>query len=217
LRMLVRTALRRQSYRRMPSRHYSYDGSPAKPRLPINYGVRIVPQQMAWVVERFGKFSHVLEPGLRWMVPIVDRIAYVHSLKEEAIIVPNQTAITMDNVTIDIDGVLYLRVVNAEKASYGIEDVRFAMTQLAQTTMRSELGKITLDKTFAERESLNANIVDSINEAAFAWGIECLRYEIRDITPPPSVKHAMDMQAEAERKKTRNDSRLGSSSAGGNQ
>lgn len=169
--------------------------------LPINYGIRVVPQQSAWVVERFGKFSHVLQPGLRFLIPLVDRIAYVHSLKEIAVKIPNQTAITMDNVTIDIDGVLYLKVVNAELASYGVEDVFFAMTQLAQTTMRSELGKITLDKTFAERETLNTKIVESIDAAAKSWGIECLRYEIRDISPPASVKQAMDMQAEAERRK----------------
>lgn len=177
------------------------ESRPQKRRLPVNVGIRVVPQQMAWVVERFGKYDRVLEPGLRFLIPLVDRISYVHSLKEEAIIIPNQTAITMDNVTIDIDGVLYLRVVDAAKASYGVDDVLFAMTQLAQTTMRSELGKITLDKTFAERESLNANIVESINQAAAAWGIECLRYEIRDISPPVSVRHAMDMQAEAERRK----------------
>lgn len=169
--------------------------------LPYNYGIRVVPHQSAWVVERFGKFSHVLQPGLRFLIPLVDRIAYVHNLKEIAVKIPHQTAITMDNVTIDIDGVLYLKVINAELASYGVEDVFFAMTQLAQTTMRSELGKITLDKTFAERETLNNHIVTSINSAAKSWGIECLRYEIRDITPPASVKHAMDMQAEAERRK----------------
>lgn len=178
----------------------SYERS-SKANLPVNIGIRIVPQQYAWVVERFGKFHRILDPGLRMLIPLVDRIAHVHSLKEETIPIPHQSAITKDNVTISIDGVLYLRVTDPELASYGVEDVLFAMSQLAQTTMRSELGKITLDETFANRELINTNIVESINSAATAWGIQCLRYEIKDITPPSSVKKAMDMQAEAERKK----------------
>ena len=142
-------------------------------------GIRIVPQQSAWLIERFGKFHTVLEPGLHFLIPFVDRISYVHSLKEIALPIPNQTAITKDNVTIQIDGVLYVKVVNPKDASYGVEDPLYAVTQLAQTTMRSELGKITLDKTFEERESLNQNIVEAINQAASAWGMSCLRYEIR--------------------------------------
>mmetsp|Transcript_1868 Transcript_1868/g.2807 ORF Transcript_1868/g.2807 Transcript_1868/m.2807 type:complete len:393 (-) Transcript_1868:63-1241(-) len=173
----------------------------SKKSLPLNLGIRIVPQQSAWVIERFGKFSEILQPGLHFLIPVIDRIAYVHSLKEEAFPIPNQQAITRDNVTISIDGVLYVRVVSPYDASYGVEDAIYAVMQLAQTTMRSELGKITLDKTFEERENLNKNIVIAINEAARAWGIECLRYEIRDITPPPSVRQSMDMQAEAERRK----------------
>jgi len=168
---------------------------------PVNWGVRIVPQQQEWVIERFGKFSRVLEPGLHLLIPFVDVIAYVRSRKEISIPIPNQAAITMDNVAINVDGVLYVRVIDSVKASYGVENLRYAITQLAQTTMRSELGKISLDKTFAERESLNQSIVESINKAADAWGVQCLRYEIKDIAPPGSVKNAMDLQAEAERKK----------------
>jgi len=160
-----------------------------------------VPQQFAWVVERFGKFHSVLDPGLNFLVPGMHRIRYVYSLKEEALSVPSQTAITRDNVNISIDGVLYIKITDAYKAAYGVDDPHYAITQLAQTTMRSEIGKLTLDKTFEERDNLNAGIVQTINEAAGDWGIACLRYEIRDITPPASVRTAMEMQAEAERRK----------------
>jgi len=164
-------------------------------------GVKVVPQQQAWVVETLGRFDRVLEPGLNFLIPFFQRIAYKHSLKEDVIDIPQQSAITKDNVTLDIDGVLYLRVMDPKAASYGVSDPYFALAQLAQTNMRSEIGKITLDKTFEERENLNASIVQSINEAASVWGIQCMRYEIKDINPPHSVLQAMELQVAAERKK----------------
>ncbi|RWS25582.1 hypothetical protein B4U80_09358 [Leptotrombidium deliense] len=169
---------------------------------PMNTAIVFVPQQEAWVVERMGRFHKVLEPGLNFLIPILDNIRYVQSLKEIAIDIPQQSAVTTDNVTLSIDGVLYLRVENPYKASYGVEDPEYAITQLAQTTMRSELGKITLDHVFKERESLNISIVEAINNASYdTWGIKCLRYEIRDIKLPERVQEAMQMQVEAERKK----------------
>lgn len=169
--------------------------------LPMNTGIIFVPQQEAWIVERMGRFNSILKPGLNILIPVIDRISYVQSLKEIAIDIPKQSAVTSDNVTLSIDGVLYLRIEDAYKASYGVEDAKFAITQLAQTTMRSELGKISLDSVFKERESLNIGIVEAINKASTAWGIECLRYEIRDIKLPERVQEAMQMQVEAERKK----------------
>mmetsp|Transcript_35884 Transcript_35884/g.73736 ORF Transcript_35884/g.73736 Transcript_35884/m.73736 type:complete len:393 (-) Transcript_35884:36-1214(-) len=168
---------------------------------PWNTVAILVPQQMAYVVERFGKFSSVLDPGLNIILPFVDRVAYVHSLKEEALSIPNQMAITSDNVTLQIDGVLYVRIMDPYKASYGVSDALYAITQLAQTTMRSELGKMSLDSTFKDRDTLNAAIVNSIAAAALNWGVEALRYEIRDIQAPKKIKEAMDQQAEAERRK----------------
>merc|ERR1719289_500369 len=160
-----------------------------------------VPQQEAWLVERMGKFNTILEPGLNFLIPILDKVKYVQSLKEIAIDIPGQQAISMDNVAINIDGILYLRIMDPYKASYGIEDPEFAITQLAQTTMRSEIGKISLDMLFKERENLNIQIVRAINGASEAWGIQSMRDEIRDIRLPERIQEAMQMQVEAERKK----------------
>jgi len=169
--------------------------------LTVWNGIKIVPQQSAWVVERLGRFQETLTAGLHFIIPFVDKVAYRHSLKERDTDIPSQSAITRDNVTLIIDGILYLKITDPKQASYGVRDPLYAVSQLAQTTMRSELGKITLDKTFEERESLNANIVQSINEASNVWGIQCLRYEIKDITPPDNVRHAMELQVAAERQK----------------
>uniref|UniRef100_A0A5S6QAA4 PHB domain-containing protein n=1 Tax=Trichuris muris TaxID=70415 RepID=A0A5S6QAA4_TRIMR len=167
----------------------------------FNTVILFVPQQEAWVVERMGKYHRILEPGLNLLFPIVDQIKYIQSLKEIAVEIPQQSAITIDNVALQIDGVLYLRVIDAYKASYGVEDAEFAITQLAQTTMRSEVGKITLDTVFRERESLNESIVAALNKAAHPWGLTCLRYEIRDMKMPKKIEEAMQMQVEAERRK----------------
>ncbi|XP_066582310.1 stomatin-like protein 2, mitochondrial [Prorops nasuta] len=180
---------------------YAMQAVRQKSSTPINTVVMFVPQQEAWVVERMGKFHRILEPGFNLLVPIIDKVKYVQSLKEIAIDVPQQSAITSDNVTLNIDGVLYLRINDPFLTSYGVADPEFAIIQLAQTTMRSELGKISLDSVFRERESLNVGIVASINKASEAWGITCLRYEIRDIKLPARVQEAMQMQVEAERKK----------------
>ncbi len=167
----------------------------------VKFSVRFVPQNMAHVVERFGKFNKTMEAGLNFIVPFVDRVAYHRSLKEQAVDVPSQAAITKDNISLVVDGVLYLKVLDPYKASYGVDNYVYAVTQLAQTTMRSEIGKIELDKTFEERESLNINIVNAINEASSPWGVQVLRYEIKDIEPPRSVLEAMERQMKAEREK----------------
>lgn len=203
LRSLCRSGgvLLRQSQRSRPRLWASAAQQRWASNLPMNTVVLFVPQQEAWVVERMGRFHRILEPGLNFLIPILDRIRYVQSLKEIVIDVPEQSAVSLDNVTLQIDGVLYLRILDPFKASYGVEDPEYAVTQLAQTTMRSELGKLTLDKVFRERESLNSNIVHSINQASDEWGIRCLRYEIKDIHVPPRVKESMQMQVEAERRK----------------
>jgi regulator of protease activity HflC (stomatin/prohibitin superfamily) len=169
--------------------------------LPANTIVKFVPQQTAWIVERMGKFSRILQPGLAVLVPLIDRIAYVKSLKEAAIEIPSQSAITADNVTLELDGVLYTRVFDPYKASYGVEDAEYAISQLAQTTMRSEIGQLSLDHVLKERAALNTNITQAINEAAQDWGVTCLRYEIRDIHAPAGVVEAMHRQVTAERSK----------------
>ena len=148
-----------------------------------------------------GKFNRILEPGVAILLPVVDRIAYVKSLKEAAMEIPQQSAITADNVTLELDGVLYTRVFDAYKASYGVEDAEYAISQLAQTTMRSEIGRLTLDHVLRERSTLNTNITEAINEAATEWGVVCLRYEIRDIHAPAPVVEAMHRQVTAERSK----------------
>ncbi|KAH3676385.1 hypothetical protein WICMUC_002016 [Wickerhamomyces mucosus] len=169
--------------------------------LPANTVIRFVPQQTAWVVERMGKFHRILDPGLAVLIPFIDKIQYVQSLKEAAIEVPSQSAITSDNVTLEMDGVLYVKVEDAYKASYGVEDAEYAISQLAQTTMRSEIGQLTLDHVLRERQALNANITTVLNDAAADWGIKCLRYEIKDIHPPENVLEAMHRQVSAERSK----------------
>ena len=169
--------------------------------LAVLKGVKFVPQQQVWVVERMGRYRVSMQAGLNFLIPFIDNISYRHSLKEEAVDIPSQTAITKDNVTLIIDGILYLKITDPKQASYGVGDARYAITQMAQTTMRSELGKMTLDRTFLERDNLNVSIVQSINEASVVWGIQCLRYEIKDITPPDNVRQAMELQVAAERKK----------------
>jgi regulator of protease activity HflC (stomatin/prohibitin superfamily) len=163
--------------------------------------IRFVQQNRAFVIERFGKFNKTMEAGLNFLVPFMDKVAYDRSLKEQAIDIPSQGAITKDNITLIVDGVLYLKVLDPFKASYGIDDYVYAIMQLAQTTMRSEIGKMELDKTFKERETLNINIVAQINEASAPWGVQVLRYEIKDIEPPRTVLDAMERQMKAERDK----------------
>jgi regulator of protease activity HflC (stomatin/prohibitin superfamily) len=161
----------------------------------------VVPQQNAYVVERLGRYSGTLGAGFHVLLPFVDVIRYRHSLKESAYDIPAQVCITRDNVQVGVDGVLYLKVLNAERASYGISDYLFAITQLAQTTLRSEIGKIDLDKTFEERTNINLSVVTELDKASEPWGVKVLRYEIKNITPPGDVLAAMEKQMRAEREK----------------
>jgi len=161
----------------------------------------IVPQQNAFVVERLGKFSSVLRAGFHILVPFMDKVSYKHSLKERAVDIPEQICITRDNVQVGVDGVLYLKVMDAQRASYGVFDYHFAIIQLAQTTLRSEIGKIDLDRTFEERTSINVSVVAELDKASEPWGIKVLRYEIKNITPPRDVLAAMEKQMRAEREK----------------
>ncbi len=163
--------------------------------------VKVVPQQNAWVVERLGKYHATLSPGLNFLVPFIDRVAYKHSLKEIPLDVPSQVCITRDNTQLQVDGILYFQVTDPMRASYGSSSYITAITQLAQTTLRSVIGKLELDKTFEERDIINAKVVEAIDEAALNWGVKVLRYEIKDLTPPNEILRAMQAQITAEREK----------------
>ncbi len=163
--------------------------------------VKIVPEQEAWIIEQFGKYKKTLAAGLHLIVPVIERAAYKVDLREEVIDVPPQVCITNDNVQVTVDGILYIKVMDPEKAVYGIENYRFATSQLAQTTMRSEVGKIELDKTFSERDTINNAVVRSVDQASDPWGIKVTRYEIKNLDPTDSVREAMEQQMTAERDK----------------
>ncbi len=163
--------------------------------------VRVVPQQEAYVVERLGRFHAVLQPGLTIIIPFIDRVAYRHTLKEVALDVPSQVCITRDNTQLRVDGLLYFQVTDPQRASYGSNNYIFAITQLAQTTLRSAIGKMELDKTFEERDDINRAVVAALDEAAITWGVKVLRYEIKDLVPPHEILQAMQQQITAEREK----------------
>lgn len=169
--------------------------------LVLAKGIVIVPQRSAYIVERLGKYSQTLEAGFHILIPFVDNVSYRRSLKEVAIDVPPQHCITKDNITVDVDGILYLQVMDPVKASYGIDNYLFACVQLAQTTMRSEIGKLELDRTFEERSTINNEICDAVDKASDPWGIKITRYEIKSITPPRTIQDAMEKQMRAEREK----------------
>jgi regulator of protease activity HflC (stomatin/prohibitin superfamily) len=167
----------------------------------IMRSLKVVPQQHAWVVERLGKYHASLGPGLNILVPFVDRVAYKHSLKEIPLDVPSQVCITRDNTQLQVDGILYFQITDPMRASYGSSNYVVAVTQLAQTTLRSVIGKMELDKTFEERDSINASVVSALDEAALNWGVKVLRYEIKDLTPPAEILRSMQAQITAEREK----------------
>jgi regulator of protease activity HflC (stomatin/prohibitin superfamily) len=167
----------------------------------VSRTVRIVPQQHAWIRERLGKYHDTLTPGLNFVIPFIDKIAYKHSLKEIPLDVPSQVCITRDNTQLQVDGILYFQVTDAKLASYGSSNYLMAISQLAQTTLRSVIGKLELDKTFEERATINHSVIAAIDEAALNWGVKVLRYEIKDLTPPKEILHAMQQQITAEREK----------------
>ncbi len=167
----------------------------------ITQSVKVVPQQHAWVVERLGKYNGTLTPGLSFLMPFVDKVAYKHVLKEIPLDIASQVCITRDNTQLQVDGILYFQVTDAMRASYGSSNYITAISQLAQTSLRSVIGKLELDKTFEERDIINAQVVQAIDEAALNWGVKVLRYEIKDLTPPKEILHAMQQQITAEREK----------------
>jgi len=169
--------------------------------ITISKTAKVVPQKTAFIVQRLGKYKSTLQPGFHILIPFIDAVAYKHTLKEQAVDVPPQVCITRDNISVEVDGILYMQVMDPVKASYGINDYRFASTQLAQTTMRSIIGKMDLDKTFEERETINATIVQAVDKASDPWGVKVTRYEVKNITPPQSIKDAMEKQMRAEREK----------------
>jgi regulator of protease activity HflC (stomatin/prohibitin superfamily) len=162
---------------------------------------KVVPQRSVYIIERLGKFSRALDAGFHILIPFVDKVAYKQNLKEQALDVASQICITKDNIAVEVDGVIYLQVIDPQKASYGIDNYRFAVIQISQTTMRSVIGKMELDKTFEEREAVNATIVEAVDRASGPWGIKVSRYEVKNISPPQSIKDAMEKQMRAEREK----------------
>lgn len=165
------------------------------------YSIKVVPQRRAYIVERLGKYNTTFQAGFNMIIPFIDIVRYRHTLKEQAIDVASQTCITKDNISVEVDGILYLQVIDPKKASYGIDDYRFASIQIAQTTMRSIIGRLELDKTFEERDVINTLIVDAVDKASDPWGVKVTRYEVKNITPPQSIKDAMEKQMRAEREK----------------
>ena len=163
--------------------------------------VKVVPQRTAIIVERLGKYRATFSAGFQVLIPFVDKVRYKHTLKEQAIDVPSQVCITRDNIAVEVDGILYLQVLDPQKASYGIDNYRFASIQIAQTTMRSIIGKLELDRTFEERETINVSIVEAVDKASEPWGVKVTRYEVKNISPPQSIKDAMEKQMRAEREK----------------